>query len=152
MCCLAAAELSLPPRGLYTLPVNFPAFSPSRVFLRPSAPTTTSNSKLATGWSAGWIPALHPTPERWKFQKSTNTLKEKKINGCFGIWGLLCQDHIRCGAGPGLLLAIRGIVWWDSEPIAGTVCFVTTPCEICIPWCQGRSWVHRGRAGRTSCA
>lgn len=44
----------------------FAVFSPSRVFLRPSAPTTTSNSKLATGWSAGWIAALHPSPEIWK--------------------------------------------------------------------------------------
>lgn len=34
---------------------------------------------------------------------------------------------------PGLFLAFRRRMWWDSEPIAVTVCFVTTPCEKCIP-------------------
>lgn len=47
----------------------FAASSPSKVFRRPSAPTTTSNSKLARGWSAGRIAALHPSPGRWKHKQ-----------------------------------------------------------------------------------
>lgn len=49
----------------------FLIFSPSSVFLRPSAPTTTSKSKLATGWSAGRIAALHPI--------SKNTVQRENV-------------------------------------------------------------------------
>lgn len=52
--------------------------SPSRVFLRPSAPTTVSNSKLATGWSAGRIAALHPSTEQQR-DRETKTERVDKV-------------------------------------------------------------------------
>lgn len=59
------------------------ARSPSRVFLRPSAPTTTWNSKLATGWSAGRTAALHPSPERWRQRREGWS---HIIQGLFPLW------------------------------------------------------------------
>lgn len=69
-------------RPLHCSPLLFAVFSPSRVFLRPSAPTTTSNSKLATGWSAGRIAALHPIPKRWKQRQTKRVGKKKYTKYC----------------------------------------------------------------------
>lgn len=53
------------PHHLPLLTPQHPLFlSPSKVFLRPSAPITTSKSKFETGWLDGRTSARHPGPEK----------------------------------------------------------------------------------------
>lgn len=78
----------------------FPCISPSSVFLRPSAPTTTSNSKPATGWSAGRIAALHPIAEKTKsnwecwVNPCTCIQVSNQINPPFVMWRTWGTSHL----------------------------------------------------------